>query len=132
MSGLTRTDFRLAKSRAIYRLLRQEMRQLTYTQVAEKVGTSNRSLGGPFGIIQEMCDANGLPTITVWVISKWSGISKHRLQCPDPGRGGSRRGEGQSDTVAARSLVVRSRVFSMPLGIEGFHPVCMSVSILRK
>ena len=74
MSGLTRTDYRLQKSREVYRLLRQNMRRMTYTEVANAVGTGHRCLGGPLGIIQEECNERFWPTITVWVVSKTHGF----------------------------------------------------------
>jgi hypothetical protein len=79
VSGLSRTGFRVETSRAIYRLLREKMADLTYSDVAKAVGTSHRSLGGPLGILQEECDAKGWPTITGLCSEQDPWLSKHRM-----------------------------------------------------
>lgn len=46
----------------------------TYKEIADKVGVFHRTIKGALYYIQDRCRERGLPTLTVWVVRKDSGL----------------------------------------------------------
>lgn len=67
------------RSRSIYRFLASEVNAgrtnpVTYGQIAGMIGCHQRALRFPLHLIQDACRKQGIPTITVLVVRKDSGI----------------------------------------------------------
>jgi len=73
------TDRDVELSRRIYLFLLEEARVLqtgyvTYKDVGDAIGVFHRTIRGALYYIQDRCHDKDLPTLTVWVVRKDSGL----------------------------------------------------------
>lgn len=73
------TKWEAEKSRAAYRLLREEHAVgegiwITYSEIGSILGVTAQGMGRVLRVVQDHCLRRGLPTITVFVVRKETGF----------------------------------------------------------